>query len=315
MLPADDRPSTSPIRIDGVERWAEDATAAAGRARVVVRGLETTAEMAEAAQLVKRVWRSQDTSALEANLLRALEHTGNFVAGAFEGSDSAGDGTPEGRAAPSGRRSLVGLSVGFLTATPEHGLHSHITCTAPGRGDAGLGTALKLYQRAWALAAGLTSVTWTVDPLVGRNNYFNFAKLGARAVAYLPDFYGPMADGLNAGDETDRLLMSWALSDPLPGQGSTGLRSTMGPETNGSFLLAVGLDEEPCRFDVTGDVVACQIPADILALRERGPHKANRWRHELRDALGGALSDGYVIQEFTRSGCYILTRGQSRNLS
>ncbi len=315
MLPTDARASATPRYADVVERSAADAEAAARRAGVLVRGLETPSDMADAADLVKRVWKNTDTSALEANLLRALAHTGNFVAGAFDDSHSVGDGTAAGRAARSGPKSLVGVSVGFLTAKPERGLHSHITCTAPGRGDTGLGAALKLYQRAWALSAGLTSVTWTVDPLVSRNAYFNFAKLGARAVSYLPDFYGPMDDGVNAGDESDRLMMSWPLSDPLPAERSAGPRRRDSMVLDAAFLLAVGPAEEPYRFDVTGDVVACQVPADILALRERDPHTAHQWRNELRDALGGALSDGYVIQEFTRSGCYILTRGQSRNLS
>lgn len=317
MLPTDDRASTTARRTDVVERSVDDAQQAARRAGVVVRELETAAEMADAADLVKLVWKSQDTTALEANLLRALAHTGNFVAGAFEEPEPAGNGAAAGPGSRSGREELVGLSVGFLTATPAHGLHSHITCTAPGRADTGLGAALKLHQRAWALTAGLTSVTWTVDPLVGRNAYFNFAKLGARAISYLPDFYGPMGDGVNAGDESDRLLMSWALADPLPGESSPGRRLGAAVELDGAFLLAVGPDEEPCRFDVAGDVVACQVPADIVALRERDRDKANRWRHELRNALVGALSDGYRIQDFTRSGSYLLTRsaGQSRNLS
>ncbi len=290
-----------------MERSAEIAEAAARRAGVVVRALQAPAEMAGAADLVARVWRSPDTTPLEASLLRALAHTGNFVAGAFE------EGEPlrseaDGRPAPGASGPLVGLSVGFLTLTPKHGLHSHITCTAAGRRDAGLGVALKLHQRAWALAAGLTSITWTVDPLVGRNAYFNFAKLGARAVAYLPDFYGSMGDGLNSGDESDRLFMSWSLSDALPGDTPAGSRRTHRMESNGCSSLTVGPSEQPRRFDVTSDVVVCQIPADIVALRDRDPHLATRWRYALRDALLGPLSAGYRIEGFTRSRCYVLTR-------
>ncbi|MEJ7754878.1 MAG: hypothetical protein WKF38_06810, partial [Candidatus Limnocylindrales bacterium] len=249
-----------------------------------------------------------DTSPLDASLLRALAHTGNFVAGAFDDADAV-QGGADGRATQPGPGELVGLSVGFLTATPEHGLHSHITCTAAGRRDAGLGAALKLHQRAWALAAGLTSVTWTVDPLIRRNAYFNFAKLGARAVAYLPNFYGPMGDGVNAGDESDRLLMTWALADALPGETSAAHHRTEWRDLEDSLSLTIGQGEEPCRLDVTGEVVACQVPTDIVALRERDLHQALRWRLELRDALLGALSDGYRVEDFTRSGCYVLTRG------
>lgn len=307
MLPGDARASTTPIHTNVVKRAAESAQAAARLAGVTIRTLQTPPEMAKAAELVAAAWKSHDTFPLDASLLRALAHTGNFVVGAFEDAGPARGRVGERPAQPD-PDALVGLSVGFLTVEPKHGLHSHITCTAAGRRDAGVGAALKLHQRAWALAAGLTSVVWTVDPLVRRNAYFNFAKLGARAVAYLPDFYGPMDDGVNAGDESDRLLMTWSLSDALPGETSTGRRRTERPELNGCFALTVGPGEEPCRFDVTGGVVACQVPADIVALRERDPHQALRWRHELRDSLHGALSAGYHVQDFTRSGCYVLTR-------
>ena len=43
------------------------------------------------------------------------------------------------------------------------------------------------------------------DPLVRRNAAFNLNALGTRAVAFHPDFYGPMGDAINAGDASDRL--------------------------------------------------------------------------------------------------------------
>ena len=284
---------------------AEAARTAARRAGVNVRSLRTAVEMAQATELVNRVWHSADTSPLEAPLLRALAHTGNYVAGAFEraggGSGDVGD--------PAEGGAMVGLSVGFLTFDPERGLHSHITCTTSERRDAGLGAALKLHQRAWAYAAGLTSITWTFDPLVRRNAYFNLAKLGARAVAYLPEFYGPMDDGVNAGDESDRLLLRWDVPAKEQDAGPAGQPDSAWNDVAENCSLRVGPDDgEPCRCTVTGDVVACQIPADIVALRERDPDQALRWRHALRDALTGALDDGYHVQGFTRSGCYVLTR-------
>src|SRR3712207_7442617 len=62
----------------------------------------------------------------------------------------------------------------------------------------------KLHQRAWAIARGVHEVAWTFDPLVARNAWFNLTKLGARATEYLPNFYGPMDDGINGADESDR---------------------------------------------------------------------------------------------------------------
>ena len=55
-------------------------------------------------------------------------------------------------------------------------------------------------------------VTWTLDPLVSRNAHLNLVTLGARVEHYLVDLYGPMRDGLNRGDPSDRLLVRWELA-------------------------------------------------------------------------------------------------------
>ena len=56
-------------------------------------------------------------------------------------------------------------------------------------------------------------MTWTFDPLVRRNAHFNLAVLGATVDEYLVDFYGPLPDAVNAGDESDRLLVVWPVGD------------------------------------------------------------------------------------------------------
>ncbi|STS10865.1 Uncharacterized conserved protein [Gordonia bronchialis] len=95
------------------------------------------------------------------DMLRALSHAGNYVAGAFIGDH------------------LAGGSVGFFGAPVGHTLHSHITGVSKrGRGH-NVGYALKMHQRTWALHRGLRTITWTFDPLVARNAYFNITKLGA----------------------------------------------------------------------------------------------------------------------------------------
>jgi predicted GNAT superfamily acetyltransferase len=266
----------------------DDALAAARHARVVVRPLTEMADLERASLLAARVWRSPDTGALESSLLRALEHSGNYVAGVFDRDDAA---------------HMIGMSVGFRTGVPASGLHSHMTCTAEGRRGSGLGAALKLHQRAWALGQGLATITWTFDPLVARNAYFNLDKLGATVRAYLPNFYGSMTDGLNAGDESDRLLVGWDLAGgPTP-------RVPAFRPTDGTVLLAVGADGEPTHGAAEGPVVACQVPTDVVELRALQSAVALEWRRALRASLLGALSDGYRITGFDRAGYYVLTRG------
>ncbi|GAA2791071.1 hypothetical protein GCM10020219_072970 [Nonomuraea dietziae] len=48
-----------------------------------------------------------------------------------------------------------------------------------------------------------------------RNAYFNIAKLGARPFEYVENFYGRMADSINEGDESDRLVVEWLLKEEV----------------------------------------------------------------------------------------------------
>jgi predicted GNAT superfamily acetyltransferase len=277
------------------DAFGSAAHVAARRAGVSVRALETPADLTTAADLAATVWKTNTTSQLDVTLLRALTHTGNFVVGAFE---DCGPGRDD---------RLVGLSVGFVTLHPLLGLHSHMTGTAPDRRDRGLGYAMKLYQQAWAARAGLAAVTWTFDPLVRRNAYFNLAKLGAEAVEYVADFYGPMGDGLNSGDESDRLLMMWPV-DVDAGPPHPVARPDPGPPLGCDVVLSVGSDDTPRRSDSRAELIACQVPSDIVSLREQDPRAALRWRHALRDVIVDAIRRDYRIEAFTRSGHYVLRR-------
>ena len=57
-------------------------------------------------------------------------------------------------------------------------------------------------------------MSWTFDPLLRRNAWFNISRLGAVGTEYLVDFYGEVADGVN-DPETDRLAVSWNLRAAL----------------------------------------------------------------------------------------------------
>src|SRR5262245_30448075 len=152
--------------------------------------------MHEAATLLDGIWGTGDEHVVDPGTMRALAHVGGYVAGAYDGD------------------TLVGASVGFFAADGH--LHSHVTGIAAEQQGRGIGRAVKLHQRDWALARGRTAISWTFDPLIARNAYFNLHSLGATVVDYLPDFYGAMDDGVNAGDATDRLYVVWALDTPAP---------------------------------------------------------------------------------------------------
>src|SRR4051812_46409120 len=155
-------------------------------------------EARAAVAVLSEVWRRTDGEPpLPPELAWAFAHSGNFVALAMAGDEP------------------VAAAIGFRGEGSDgvH-LHSHIAGGLPRWQGSGVGYLLKEHQRSWALAHGIERVTWTFDPLVSRNAYFNVVKLGAQLTRYYVDFYGRMIDGINDGDETDRCLVTWRLDSP-----------------------------------------------------------------------------------------------------
>jgi predicted GNAT superfamily acetyltransferase len=256
------------------------AISAAAAADVVIHELAGHRELAAAQRLFEEIWRPAEGNPppMTAELLRALAHAGNYVAGAFAGTR------------------LVGASAAFFTAPPDPGLHSHITGVAPGGQHRGVGFALKVHQRAWALARGIRVVAWTFDPLVAPNAWFNLAKLGARPTGYLEDFYGPMTDAINAGMASDRLLLAWELDDPAVAAACAG-RPRPPPPVPAEAALALGPDLEPVAGRPGTAAVTVAVPPRLEAL---DPGLRRAWRQAVREALGRRLAAGAAVTGFLR---------------
>lgn len=258
--------------------------------QVIVRQLVAFDELVATQQLYESIWRSNgNTPPVTAELLRAMTKAGSYVAGAFDGTD------------------LIGACVGFCSPPALGTLHSHIAGVAASARGRNVGYLLKLDQRAWALERGLNEVTWTFDPLVRRNAYFNLVKLGADATEYLPDFYGRMHDDINGGTESDRLLISWRVSSPSVVAACSGRPRVMA--ATGAVALGISSDGMPVRGVSTGRLVA--VPPDIETLRVTNPAAAREWRHAVRDVLGGLLAAGGRVTGFDRSGWYVVERNES----
>jgi predicted GNAT superfamily acetyltransferase len=257
--------------------------AAATAADVVIRELHRMDELKAAQRLFEEVWRPAEgqPSPMTGELLRALAHAGCYVAGAYAGTR------------------MVGASAGFFTAPPDPVLHSHITGVAPQGQGRGIGFALKVHQRAWAVARGVPAIVWTFDPLVARNAWFNLARLGAQATAYLEDFYGPMTDAINAGMASDRLLLTWRLDDPAVAAACAGQprQPTLPPDPPPAPALTVGPGLEPVGHDTGAPAVTVGVPPDVEAL---GPDRRRAWRAAVREALGGRLAAGAAATGFLR---------------
>lgn len=272
------------------------ALAAAEAAGCEVDELHDLGDLQAAADVFSRVWaRADGEQIVPLEILRALTHAGNYAAGAFV----------DGR--------MIGAIAGFLGEVDGvRTLHSHIMGLLPESRGRGAGFALKQHQRAWARDRALATITWTFDPLVRANAYFNLTKLGAVAATYLPDFYGRMSDQLNAGEETDRLLVTWHVDSDralLASRGQVWLDDDASLcDAGAEVLLEEDPDGRPCDRGAVADRLLCRVPDDIIAVRRDRPEVAKAWRSAVRDTLGAAITDGFRAVAVTTSGSYLLER-------
>lgn len=199
----------------------------------------------------KSVWGS-DEDVVPFDLALALIHVGAYAHLAFAAEKLV--------AASFGVRGVLGQ---------QQILHSHVTASVL----SGAGYTLKLHQRSWAKAAGIEAITWTFDPLVRRNCVFNFEKLGATAIEYLPNFYGEMNDDINRGDQSDRLLAYWPTA-------------ALSAQSHGA-----------AKED--SDAILVELPQDIELLRKQDLSAALDWRTKVREQIEPKMLTGYLVAGMT----------------
>ncbi|WP_221583393.1 GNAT family N-acetyltransferase [Microbacterium sp. G2-8] len=193
---------------------------------------------------------------VDAGTLRALQQSGNYVVGLFD----------EGK--------MVGASVAFFAAPGDRSMHSHITALLPEYRGRGWGRELKEHQRQWALSRSVGNITWTFDPLVARNAHFFLTVLGARVTGYAVNQYGIFGGG-DAGDESDRLDVKWALAE---------------------------VAKTPADDEV---VETLSIPNDVEQMRDADPAAAHEWRMNLRREMAVLTNRGLRVGGFDTERGYL----------
>jgi predicted GNAT superfamily acetyltransferase len=257
-----------------------DPAESARAAGVSIRAISEIADLESAFALFDEIWHpAPDNPPVTVEIMRALATEGGYVAGAFEADR------------------LVGASIGFCGPPRERTLHSHIAGVSEAARGRSVGRALKLHQRAWALERGIGYITWTFDPLVRRNAWFNLVRLGARPVRYLEDFYGGMTDEINAADLSDRLLVSWDLE---------GSPVAPAPVGDGLVALSAAADGFPDATGSWAPVLLVGLPEDVETLRRASPDAARAWRLAVRETLGSLMAAGAQVVGFDKDGGYVV---------
>lgn len=255
---------------------------------IEIRRLDSVLALEDARRVCDAVWvNPSNGTEITSNLLRALQHSGGYVAAAYLSTEPT---VPVGAII-----SFVGRHQDAIGNWHSH-LHSHMNAVLPQHRNLGIGTLLKLDQRDWAIENGLEVISWTFDPLVRRNLRINVLKLGIEVHSYEENFYGLMQDSLNAGDETDRLVAWWKVQSD-------------------SAVKAISGKTQPLE-NIPADAKVIEIPADIVQLRADNPARALEWRYKVRAEIQSALNEGLSLIGVDQNDSYVFGRQDiNRNAS
>ena len=237
--------------------------------RIEIRVAHTPADSALIAELFDQVWDVK--SMVSPEIMTASLHNGGY--GSVIYIESGNMFRPVGAAFALVGRALPGL-IG-----PN--LHSHATGVLPEYVGKGIGEMIKRHQWDWAKENGFDTITWTFDPLVRRNAHFNVIKLGATVLGYHQNFYGELDDGINAGEQSDRVLVRWNVAGVAAPQASTCV--------------------EPSKT-----AVVIETPADIVQLRKTDRVQSDGWRARQRAAFESAQHAGLRVVGLSRDFSYVL---------
>ena len=230
---------------------------------IQVRELDNLQDQDFGRKIFDITWSMDAGTEITPNLLQAMVHSGSYLSGAFIDNK------------------IVGAAFAFPATNGGLHLHSHMTAVLPEFRDKGVGYALKIDQWNWAKKKNYSHLSWTFDPLVRRNAKLNIVKLGVDISAYHPNFYGDMPDALNAGDESDRLMVSWRTDIDAP--------------------KARELITKP----ETGDILI-EIPEDIVAIRSKNQSESMKWRRQVREQFLAAFEKNGKVIGFSANNEYVV---------
>ena len=249
---------------------------------ISIRPLKEISEFIGAIEVQKLTWNRSDYSLIPPTIFKSFMKNGGCVIGAIAHSDDDSE-------------KVIGYAIGYLGTNKEGVLyhHSQQVAVLPEYQQLGVAYNLKQAQKTYVETHyGITLMTWTVDPLLSKNAFLNYHKLGAIGRIYWDNYYGSREDDLNSGLETDRLEVEWYFS---------------GPE---STIISRSREKIPNEFPIydyskSGDYqdisdenkayIGVCIPRDLVELKEKNMALANSLRVSFRKIAHYLIGKNYCI--------------------
>lgn len=248
----------------------------AASADIEIRQLLKRDDFDAVVKLQREIWGFEDVDLLPLRLFVVASKIGGQVLGAYAG------------------KGLVAFCVCIPGLKPgaKPYLHSHMLGVAAKYRNSGLGKALKLKQRQYAMAAGVDLIEWTFDPLELKNAFFNIERLGAIVRRFVHNQYGASSSHLHGGLPTDRLVPEWWIR-------SDRVRAVVAGES-----LARGKVEARIR-----------VPSNIQEIKETDHNSAREIQARLGQQFDQYFQEDLAVIGFERaedSGVYLLGKWDSK---
>jgi len=288
------------------------------KAAWTIKLIENMDEMHQVEEVQRRVWRESDIDIVPAHLMNSAVHNGGVVLGACTDQQ------------------LVGFVFGFpgtyhTADGPRIKHYSSMLGVLPEWRDQGIGFALKRAQWQMVRHQGIDRITWTFDPLHGRNAWLNITRLGAVCSTYLRDFYGKMRDTLNQGLPSDRFDVDWWVNSHRVNRRLSRRRRndlTLAHFVSGGARMYAQAEIDPhglahpvadpaLKVGKDLPILLVEIPTDFARLKEMDIQLARQWRLHTRSVFEALFQAGYLVTDFIHSNdepgrsYYVLCHGES----
>lgn len=249
---------------------------------ITIRPLIELSEFIQAIDVQKKAWNRDEYSLIPPTIFKSFSKNGGCVIGAFVRQDDSSE-------------RVIGYAIGFLAINKEKELyhHSQQVAVLPEYQQLGIASKLKFAQKEYIQETfGNRVMTWTVDPLLSKNAFLNYHKLGAIGRLYWVNYYGSREDDLNAGLETDRIEVEWWFEDP-----EKSLITKIREEIPENFTF-IDYSVKGIYSDIILDgkqYIGVTIPRDLVILKEKNLELAQTLRNNFRKIALLLIERGYCI--------------------
>jgi len=259
--------------------------------KVAIAPFRNLADYEACLDIQREVWRCEDIDVVPTTLLVAAEKEGGISLGAY---NSLGE--------------MIGFCWSILGCERGEVLqHSHMLGVRAAYRNFDIGYRLKLAQRKETLRRKQAAITWTFDPMLPLNAYFNMGKLGVWSSLYFENFYGENANPLNRGLPADRLLARWDLKSPhveervaaAPPRHDLRKELKKYPLVNHLEELAPGMTaSSPLKLNLADDRLLFEVPYNLPDIKTRNLGVALEWQGKMRQVFRHYFKKGYVATDF-----------------